>query len=437
MEDNKSVYIGKLKFDNYNSFIGENILNLLDNSGHLYQWTVFLGNNNTGKTNLLKAVADLEPQAEIFPEESVNRILYCPIDLSLSRTSKSNKTPKASTYIGASIVFESEKSSNNISDKAVEKLFPYEDSIFDFWGFRPNQEWDASDNDNLKHLKIYAYGVTRRAGNSGISDKSEDANSASLFNPDHKLTNIEEWLFQLKFASQNGQPSAAARLELIKDLVVSEIFPEILDFRFTTTEELRNYIEYETKEGWFLFEELGYGYQTTLSWIIDLCKKMFERYPTSPNPLREPAVVLVDELDLHLHPKWQKSIVDYLTNNFIATQFIVTTHSPLLLQTIKKVNLFLLLKKENGVQIKHIPIQSFAGWSVEEILSEVMEMENEIYSERHNELYAAFDTALDKEDYPKAKAAFDSLMEILHPNSPERKILKLQLSQITPANDKA
>ena len=50
--------------------------------------------------------------------------------------------------------------------------------------------------------------------------------------------------------------------------------------------------------------------------------------PDSQNPLEEDAVILIDELDLHLHPKWQKEIVDDLKRTFPNCQFIVSTHSP-------------------------------------------------------------------------------------------------------------
>ena len=305
------------------------------------------------------------------------------------------------------------------------------------WGFRPSMMWQGHEASIMENFKIYGYGVTRRVSNNGISEKKEESNAASLFNSEHKLINIDEWLFQLDYASKNGQPAAGDRLQLLKEIIKSEILPEILDFRFITSEKLKNYIEYQTKEGWFLFDQLGYGYQATMSWVIDLCKKMFERYPNSPNPLKDPAIVLVDELDLHLHPKWQKTIVNYLSRTFTSTQFIVTTHSPLILQTIEKVNLFALIKTDEHVNIRHVPTESLEGWSVEEILREVMEMDEGVYSDKYNELYKEFDTALDKEDYDNAKIAYDKLFKILHPTSPERKLLKLQLSQIAPLNDKA
>lgn len=53
---------------------------------------------------------------------------------------------------------------------------------------------------------------------------------------------------------------------------------------------------------------------------------MVDRHPDSPNPLAEPAVVLVDEINLHLH-RWQRTLIGFLTERFPNTQFIATAHS--------------------------------------------------------------------------------------------------------------
>lgn len=443
MAGSTPVYIGKLLFENYRSFNGRNEISLIDAGDCLYQWTVFLGNNNTGKTNLLKAIADLEPEVHELDDENGQEIKYHYPKGNYLTKSVHGKISEVvdDTFIGLKIFAENEPTLERISNKKIYEL-EYSDGEPEFlgasfWGFSPGKFWKGFSNENIEGFTIYSYGVTRRIGDTRISEDIKEAYADSLFNPDHKLTNVEEWFFQLKFAAQNGQPAAEIRLQLLKEIIKSEILPEILNFEFRTTKSLKNYIEYKTKEGWFKFDELGYGYQTTISWIFDLCKKMFERYPDSKNPLKEPAIVLVDELDLHLHPKWQKTIVSYLSKTFPCTQFIVTTHSPLILQTIEKVNLFALVKEEDRVNIKHIPVQSFEGWSVEEILAEVMEMEDGIFSDKHNKLFKEFDDALNNEDYLNAKIAYEKLLGILHPDSEKRTILKLQLSQIEPVNDKA
>jgi predicted ATP-binding protein involved in virulence len=97
--------------------------------------------------------------------------------------------------------------------------------------------------------------------------------------------------------------------------------------------------------------QLGYGYQTLITWVADLASRMAERYPESKTPLAEPAVVLVDEIDLHLHPKWQRKLISFLTERFPNTQFIATAHSPLVVQAAAEANLAVLRREGDHVVI--------------------------------------------------------------------------------------
>ena len=75
---------------------------------------------------------------------------------------------------------------------------------------------------------------------------------------------------------------------------------------------------------------LSDGYRSVLALSGDLVWRLLNTFPDSPNPLHEEGVVLIDELDIHLHPKWQRSIAELLRGQFPNIQFIVATHSPLI-----------------------------------------------------------------------------------------------------------
>jgi len=177
---------------------------------------------------------------------------------------------------------------------------------------------------------------------------------------------------------------------------------------------------------------LGYGYQTMIAWVVDLAKRLFERYPNSNNPLAEPAIVLIDEIDLHLHPEWQRKIIQFLTAQFPNTQFIVTSHSPLIVQSADNINLVLLEKKGEQVTITQPDITTYKGWTIEEILGELMGLGEETLSDSYLALIKQFDDALDEDDYAKAKLAYDELDKILHPANNQRKLLRIQMSSLMP-----
>jgi len=405
MSEQVPVYIKEVALVDFKGFRGEHRFSFVDEKGEWCRWTVFLGNNNTGKTNLLKAIASLEPMSINGVTEEKKEVSYF--------------TPK-NFYEN---LFEIDDSS-----EFTLSLFPQNNDAISY----QKKSGKASDNLAYENMLIYGYGVIRDIEKEGISvGKRDNVNSENLFE-NIKLINFEDWLFQLDYAAKNNQEKAGQRRDILKKVLTSEILPEIKDLRFTSDENLNNYIEFQTEDGWHKMSELGYGYQATLSWMADFCKKMFDRYPDSPNPLKEPAVLLIDEIDLHLHPQWQRGLIKSLSDIFPQTQFIVTTHSPFIIQSMENVNLYTLNRVGDHTEVKHRGNKSYIGWKIEEILSEVMGLDEKIHTDRYNELMAQFDEALDTDDYAKGKEAYDELMQILHPQSAERKLLDIQFTQLSP-----
>lgn len=97
---------------------------------------------------------------------------------------------------------------------------------------------------------------------------------------------------------------------------------------------------------------------------------MFETYPDSQQPLSEPAVCLVDEIDLHLHPTWQRKVMRYLSELFPRTQFIVPAHSPLIVQAAPELGADVAVLRQEGdhVVILNDPID-VKGWRADQILA--------------------------------------------------------------------
>lgn len=87
------------------------------------------------------------------------------------------------------------------------------------------------------------------------------------------------------------------------------------------------------------FRQLSDGYRAMLVLILDLARRMAlangKRYAERRSVLESPAIVLIDEVELHLHPGWQQTVLPSLLEIFPNTQFIVTTHSPQVLSSIE------------------------------------------------------------------------------------------------------
>lgn len=120
--------------------------------------------------------------------------------------------------------------------------------------------------------------------------------------------------------------------------------------------------------------QLSDGERSLLAMISDLGRRLALANPELENPLHGAGVVLIDEIELHLHPKWQLEIAEKLRSIFPNIQFIVTTHSPFILQTIREGEMISLDKEI-------LPVDP-TGKSLEEVAKYVMDIKNTEYSPR-------------------------------------------------------
>ncbi|KFA91041.1 hypothetical protein Q664_24635 [Archangium violaceum Cb vi76] len=98
---------------------------------------------------------------------------------------------------------------------------------------------------------------------------------------------------------------------------------------------------------------LSQGYQSTIAWVADIIGQMFWENG-GPIPLSEmEGLVLIDEIDLHLHPKWQLGLIPTLKRVFPKLQFIVTTHSPMILPGLSREEVVILGTDKEGNVIAH------------------------------------------------------------------------------------
>jgi len=97
--------------------------------------------------------------------------------------------------------------------------------------------------------------------------------------------------------------------------------------------------------------QLSDGYRTTLALVMDLARRMAQANPHHREKAiqQSEAIVLIDEVDLHLHPIWQQQVLVDLMEAFPKAQFIVTTHSEKVLTTIKPAHIVLLTRQNDNI----------------------------------------------------------------------------------------
>lgn len=210
-------------------------------------------------------------------------------------------------------------------------------------------------------------------GTASLSETQTSDTTASLFDDNETLINAEEWLLQADYAAKSlegaEQKRAEQRRERIKEVLI-RLLPDVTDLRFapTQTQPIRTTVQAKTPYGWVSIKDMSLGYRTLMTWMVDFASRLFERYPDSPDPLAEPAIVLVDEIDLHLHPRWQRTLMQFLSDLFPNTQFIATAHSPLIVQAATDANVVLLRREGDHVVIDN-DIQAVKGWRVDQVLT--------------------------------------------------------------------
>ena len=152
-------------------------------------------------------------------------------------------------------------------------------------------------------------------------------------------------------------------------------------------------------EGLMPFNSLSDGFRSMVAMVADMAHRACRLNPSlAIDAAKEtPGVVLIDEIDLHLHPKWQRRVVADLQKAFPKLQFIATTHSPFIIQSLEPGQLIDLEQEFTPEQINSIPPgiaapgpgHDFSNRSIEDIVEDVMQVPVPQRSERYQQMYEA------------------------------------------------
>lgn len=161
------------------------------------------------------------------------------------------------------------------------------------------------------------------------------------------------------------------------------------------------------KNGQYLnIKQLSDGEKCTIALFGDLARRMALANPKRNNPLEGTGVVLIDELELHMHTSWQRKVTRVLQETFPNIQFIITTHSPQILGEIDgSINLFHMTQEHSEITLK--AYESFMGWDSNLILEEVMNTSS-VSQEIKNQIAQMYRFIQHKE-YEKAEKIADAL----------------------------
>mgnify|MGYP000255192285 CR=1 FL=1 len=321
------MYVSALKITNLRCFASADLdfIHPAQDTHEIANVTLLLGDNAAGKTTILRAIA-----LAILGES----LLYSGFvpDRLIRRTDHASP-PRA--VVQATCHLDSDESSDAAPKRFTTDLTRRGDFDAILGIERPDFEAALYD-ESSPHLFLVGYGATRRVETSDRVDlsareklrRNRYQRVATLFEEHVSLTPLSIWLPHLRETSRSRHAE------------VERLINAMLDgqARMTGAREGTDYL-FEVNGVSAPFNALSDGYRAYIGWIGDLLYHMCQVCPTKTALHDLTGVVLVDEVDLHLHPDWQRTVVPRLSKALPRLQFVFTTHSPLVTGTLHTDNI--------------------------------------------------------------------------------------------------
>jgi predicted ATPase len=230
------------------------------------------------------------------------------------------------------------------------------------------QNWGPIYESENDAFFIVGYGATRRVEqleryDSGARSKSRakrDQRVWSLFEDSFSLIPLGSWLPRL-------QKENPGRYKQVVNLIDKLLAPG--HYRFSGKQDKQGDYLFNRGEMPVPFQSLSDGYRAFTGWVADLLFHVCYGCPSGKMLVENSGVVLVDEIDLHLHPKWQMQVISTVAKTLPRMQFVFTSHSPLVAGSLEWMNIITLKvgAKTNRTIAKRLK-QSIHGMDADQIL---------------------------------------------------------------------
>lgn len=292
-------------------------------TGGSRRWTLLLGENGVGKSTLMRAIglvlAGSAALAELIGEPD-SWVRWgedeCTVSADLETAEGEPRHISLRIRRGDTIkeVYEANRETLELLDRAIARA--------------------------ARNYLVIAYGASRRLSSTKLSTQPVTSrfrhpranNVATLFSPDAMLNPLETWAIDLHYRLQDEG------LRLV-DEAMRKLLPGMT---FKGIDRARRDLVFDTVDGEVPLAYLSDGYQNMAAWCGDLLFRITDTFEDYRDPLAARGVLLVDEIDLHLHPVWQRQLRNFLTDMFPNFQFILTTHSALTAQQAGEGELFVM-----------------------------------------------------------------------------------------------
>lgn len=364
---------------------------------------IICGENGIGKTNIIESIAacfTTYSQNELKKKADSNSGL-----IELNMTDINEEFKKIEYIVDAFFPRESNDNNKNYS------------TLYKFW---------KNYLKFLMYFKVDRFFSYQRIDSLKIHEDIDEHTKSNLNGVSRN--NLKDWFIRNELLSKQAYTADVNK----KNIGYAKEFITLLNSNYSFSsikQDMEIYINSPTGE--ILYEYLSSGFKSCLFIMWGIIREIQIRFPDI-EAKNFNGVIIIDEIELHLHPEWQNKICNVLKRAFPNTQFIVTTHSPHVIQTAEH-NQVIALEGINGILNKkdlESARNGFSGWSIEEILTDVMGM-SDLRTEWFKSTLSKFNLALDNEDIVSAKIIFSELELKLHPKSTELALFRFQLKSLT------
>jgi energy-coupling factor transporter ATP-binding protein EcfA2 len=308
-------------------------------------WNLLLGDNGVGKTSILKAIA--------VALSGYDAQAYA---ARLIKTGRSNATICVETHRQRYLteLFR--------TDSEAEMKVPPSPLSVEGWlaiGFPPLRAltWNRSED------TVTAIGQTRPT--------SADLLPLVKGEFDPRVDRVKGWLVNLHRQEATAQPDQKQRFRLQREKlfeVMAALTPGLVLSDGGVNPKSPQEIQVMTDDGLVPIEAVSQGTSSLFGWVGVLVQRMFDVYHDKPEPWMEPALVLIDEVDAHMHPKWQRTLAPALQRVFPRLQVLGTTHSPLMVPSLEARQVVVF--KRDGKKVTAVTQQhALKGYRADQVLT--------------------------------------------------------------------
>lgn len=342
-----------------------------------YKWITLLGENGVGKSTLLQSLALL-----LAGPEAAKELLPRPTGWVRNSTIPGKLSATLHQEEGDLGVF---------GDKKVRKSFSYSYFVTGTQAVQVGKEKETytepalieETSKILSWLRTNAfasnsqgwftvgYGAFRRLTRisqvliPSLDQPKRSSNFITQFNEDSPLNSFERWMVYLDYRlAKDSNDLRARQMRQVGEAAITRLLPGEVRITEVTTDGI---IQFSVDGREVPTVSLSDGFRSVIALAGDMVWRLIQAFPNLDDPTQASGVVLIDELDIHLHPSWQRQIAGWLQETFPNLQFFVATHSPLVAAGGGDDALTLRLDIEDG-EIKITQIDDLSALDADRIL---------------------------------------------------------------------